>query len=146
GENVGALAILRDYSGNDTYTANLLTMASSEDGAYTLFTDDKGEDTHHIDSIHSTSLGQRYKSEGGYWAPGNKGIAYYLDGDGEDTWTWSILPPADPSRIRNDHTQVDTNPDNEWSIFVDCTTPPTARFPCEAEQEPVLSTMISSLP
>ncbi len=137
GENFGAIAVLRDYAGDDTFIANGLSFASSEDDANTLFIDDEGNDHKYIDVVGLTSLGRKYISEGGLInAPTRKSLAYYLDGSGEDTFSWRVLGSlADPDFQEQNHTFFRNGSQHSYSIFIDCTTPPGADYPCPEEND-----------
>jgi hypothetical protein len=143
-ENVGALAVLRDYIGSDTYVFNILAGAVAKDDAHVLLVDDAGFDLRSFKLVGGGEYGSKFISEGGLSnAPSNRSLAYFLDGEGADTYH-RVSTCCDPLSHGNDLTRVDGRPDRRWGVFVDCETPPGARFPCEDQQDEVLVAMATT--
>lgn len=138
-ERLGAFSILRDYAGDDTHVGRFSTHASVEFDGVALFIDDEGDDRFFVEVL-GTSFGHRLGPGGG-----NRALAYYLDGNGTDTWDWWETSSLDENPpFGNDTTRVETNPDERYSVFVDCETAPDAQVPCQGEQDDVLTTIVEN--
>jgi hypothetical protein len=141
----GALAILRDYGGDDAYRSDGMAQARAHDGGIALLIDDSGDDEHFETFQDLTVYGMRSLEEGGLDSPGNRGLAYYLDGGGTDSFLTDKKAGNAPE-VGNEVYRVRTNPIHAWSVFVDCTTPPEASVPCEQHQANVTQDIMGSLP
>lgn len=136
-DNAGAIAILRDYEGDDDHSADIFTHANTDDGGISQYVDDRGKESIFIDHL-GGSLGWRAESEGGVRSsPGDRGLAYYLDGGGEDSFTWNKLD--DPLDFGNNLTRVEGDDPYPYSVFVDCPDPTDTVVPCQANQSNVLT-------
>jgi hypothetical protein len=143
-DKAGAVAHLRDYQGDDDYTANILSYAKSGDDGTSFFWDEKGDDAFHVDLLCTSFGGKSLEERGLIFAPTQRSAAYFLDTQGSDDYAWKRTCPVPVHFPDNNKTDVDSHDDRKWGIFVDCQADPGDPVPCPDEQRRVLERILES--
>ena len=142
GHNVGALAIVRDFAGDDLYRSGVISQGSANDDAFANFIDDSGDDTHFVHTTGEGSWGRKSVEEGGLQnAPTRRSLGHFVDGGGLDSYLYvNLLRPLDS--FGNGVGSIAGGDGRRWGAFVDCSGTPDPLFPCAAEHEALLEDIV----
>jgi hypothetical protein len=143
-ENAGAIAHMRDYSGDDAYISNLISLARAGDDGTAFFWEQQGGERYYLPTLGPEFGVKSLEERGVISAPAQRSPVYFLDSKGADTYSWDSVCGicTIPHYPENGKTEVDTNPERRWGIFVDCQADSGDPVPCPDEQRRVLERVL----